>query len=205
VGESERAIREIFRKARQYAPTVVFFDEIDAIAYIRGTDIGSSRVGERIVSQLLTEMDGIGELQGVVVIAATNRPDMLDPALLRPGRFEKLIYVPPPDERSRLEILRIHTRGMPLDEDVDLVELARITEGYTGADLAALIREAGMMALRESISNPVIKWKHVEGALRKVRPSITRYMIEFYMRWLETARQLKAEEKKEVAPPTITF
>ncbi len=205
VGESERAIREIFRKARQYAPTVVFFDEIDAIAYVRGTDIGSSRVGERIVSQLLTEMDGIGELQGVVVIAATNRPDMLDPALLRPGRFEKLIYVPPPDERGRLEILRIHTRGMPLDDDVDLVELARITEGYSGADLAALVREAGMMALRENLSNPVVKWKHVEEALRRVRPSITRYMIEYYMRWLETARQIKAEEKREVVAPTITF
>jgi transitional endoplasmic reticulum ATPase len=205
VGESERAIREIFRKARQYAPTVVFFDEIDAIAYVRGTDIGSSRVGERIVSQLLTEMDGIGELQGVVVIAATNRPDMLDPALLRPGRFEKLIYVPPPDERGRLEILKIHTRGTPLDDDVDLVELARITEGYSGADLAALVREAGMMALRENLLNPVVKWKHIEEALRRVRPSITRYMIEYYMRWLETARQIKAEEKREVVAPTITF
>jgi transitional endoplasmic reticulum ATPase len=126
VGESERAVREIFRKARQYAPAVVFFDEIDAIAYVRGTDIGSSRVGERIVSQLLTEIDGIGELQGVVVVAATNRPDMLDPALLRPGRFEKLVYVPPPDERGRLEILRIHTRGMPLSDDVDLLERPQI-------------------------------------------------------------------------------
>ncbi|MEM0492119.1 MAG: CDC48 family AAA ATPase [Acidilobaceae archaeon] len=205
VGESERAIREIFRKARQYAPTVIFFDEIDAIAYIRGTDIGSSRVGERIVSQLLTEMDGISDLHNVVVMAATNRPDMLDPALLRPGRFEKLIYVPPPDEKSRLEILKIHTRTIPLADDVDLEELAKITEGYTGADIAALIREATMLALRENLPNPIIRWAHIEEALKKVRPSITRHMIEFYMRWLETARQIKTEARREVTAPTITF
>ncbi|MEM4655984.1 MAG: CDC48 family AAA ATPase, partial [Acidilobaceae archaeon] len=205
VGESERAIREIFRKARQYAPTVIFFDEIDAIAYIRGTDIGSSRVGERVVSQLLTEMDGISDLHNVVVMAATNRPDMLDPALLRPGRFEKLIYVPPPDEKSRLEILKIHTRTIPLADDVDLEELAKITEGYTGADIAALIREATMLALRENLPNPIIRWVHIEEALKKVRPSITRHMIEFYMRWLETARQIKTEARREVTAPTITF
>ncbi len=205
VGESERAIREIFRKARQYSPAIVFFDEIDAIAYVRGTDIGSSRVGERIVSQLLTEMDGIAELQGVIVIAATNRPDMLDPALLRPGRFEKIIYVPPPDAKGRLEILLIHTRGVPLAEDVDLEELAKLTEGYTGADLAALVREASMMALRENINNPIVKWTHIEHALRKVRPSITRQMLEFYARWMEAARQLRTEERRETATPTITF
>ncbi|MEM4771099.1 MAG: CDC48 family AAA ATPase [Acidilobaceae archaeon] len=205
VGESERAIREIFRKARQYAPTVIFFDEIDAIAYIRGTDIGSSRVGERVVSQLLTEMDGISDLHNVVVMAATNRPDMLDPALLRPGRFEKLIYVPPPDEKSRLEILKIHTRTIPLADDVDLEELAKITEGYTGADIAALIREATMLALRENLPNPIVRWTHIEEALKKVRPSITRHMIEFYMRWLETARQIKTEARREVTAPTITF
>lgn len=205
VGESERAIREIFRKARQYSPAIVFFDEIDAIAYIRGTDIGSSRVGERIVSQLLTEMDGIADLQGVIVIAATNRPDMLDPALLRPGRFEKIIYVPPPDAKGRLEILLIHTRGVPLAEDVDIEELAKLTEGYTGADLAALVREASMIALRENLNNPIVRWAHIEQALKKIRPSITRQMLEFYARWMEAARQLRTEERREAAAPTITF
>ncbi len=189
VGESERAIREIFRKARQYAPAIVFFDEIDAIAYMRGTDV-SSRVGERIVSQLLTEIDGITDLQDVVVIAATNRPDIIDPALLRPGRLEKLIYVPPPDEEGRLEILRIHTRNMPLGEDVDLRELARQTEGYTGADLAALVREAAMIALRHNIDSRRVEWIHFEEALRKVKPSVTKQMVEYYQRWLEQARQI---------------
>ncbi len=201
VGESERAIREIFKKARQYAPSVIFFDEIDAIAYMRGTEVGT-RVGERIVSQLLTEMDGITDLHDVVVIAATNRPDMVDPALLRPGRFEKLVYVPPPDERSRLEILRIHTRSMPLADDVDLRELARITEGYTGADLAALVREAALLALRENINNNLVTWKHFEEALAKVKPSITQQMIEYYQKWAETARQ-QAPTKERA--PTILY
>ena len=196
VGESEKAIREIFKKARQYAPAIVFFDEIDAIAYVRGTDVGS-RVGERIVSQLLTEIDGITDLQDVVVIAATNRPDIVDPALIRPGRLEKLIYVPPPDEEGRLEILRIHTRSIPLNDEVDLRELARMTEGYTGADLAALVREAAMIALRDDINMRSVGWKHFEDALKKVRPSVTSQMIEYYQRWLEQARQIKAEAKTE--------
>jgi len=199
VGESEKAIREIFRKARQYSPAVVFFDEIDAIASVRGTDLGS-RVGERIVSQLLTEIDGISELSDVVVIAATNRPDMIDPALLRPGRLEKVIYVPPPDEEGRLEILRIHTRNVPLGRDVDLHELARRTEGYTGADLAALVREAAMHALRESISARHVTMKHFEQALRKVKPSVTDHMLEYYRRWLETARQIKVERRQRTEP-----
>ncbi len=203
VGESEKAIREIFKKARQYAPAIIFFDEIDAIAYMRGTDVGS-RVGERIVSQLLTEMDGITELHDVTVIAATNRPDILDPALLRPGRLEKLIYVPPPDEQGRIEILKIHTRTMPLADDVDLRELARITEGYTGADIAALVREAAMIALRESLENSVVSWRHFEEALRKVKPSVTRQMIEYYQKWLETARQMSVGERK-VEPLTISL
>jgi len=151
VGESEKAIREIFRKARQAAPTVIFFDEIDAIAPIRGYTHDSG-VTERIINQLLAEMDGIVPLNKVVVIAATNRPDILDPALLRPGRFDRLIYVPPPDKSARVEILKVHTRSVPLAEDVSLEEIAEKTEGYTGADLEALVREATINAMRKAYS-----------------------------------------------------
>ncbi len=203
VGESEKAIREIFAKARQHAPAVVFFDEIDAIAPPRGTDIGS-RVTERIVSQLLTEIDGISELHDVVVIAATNRPDMVDPALLRPGRLEKIVYVPPPDEKARLEILRIHTRKVPLADDVDLYELARRLEGYTGADIEALVREATMIALREDINAKYVSMRHFERALKKVRPSVTPQMLEYYKRWMEMMRQTAAPAKRSRAPE-ITF
>ena len=170
VGESERAVREVFRKARQVAPCVVFFDEIDALAPRRTSD-GSSKVTERVVAQLLTEMDGIEELRGVVVMAATNRPDLLDPALLRPGRFDRLIYVPPPDEEARLEILKIHARGMPLAGDVDLAEVARRTEGFSGADLKAVCFEAGMMALREGSEE--VGMRHFLTAVEEVGRSRT--------------------------------
>ncbi|MCG2883398.1 MAG: CDC48 family AAA ATPase [Sulfolobales archaeon] len=216
VGESEKAIREIFRKARQAAPTVVFFDEIDAVAPARGMGHDTSGVLERIVNQLLAEMDGITPLNRVVVIAATNRPDILDPALLRPGRFDRLIYVPPPDKQARLEILKVHTRKVALDEDVSLEELAERTEGYTGADLAALVREATLRALREAmkacgskaerectdqsckdtkiqecLKGSLIKVgkRHFDEALRKVRPSVSSEMVQFYQSWLEKARQ----------------
>ncbi len=188
VGESEKAIREIFRKARQYAPVIVFFDEIDAIAPARGFT-ADSHVTERIVSQLLTEMDGIVRLENVIVIAATNRPDILDPALLRPGRFDRLIYVPPPDKQARMEILRIHTKDMPLADDVDLEEIAGITEGYSGADLEALVREAALQALREDLNTTQVSMKHFEKALKTVKPSITEDMVRFYNMWAEQARK----------------
>ncbi|WP_338600933.1 CDC48 family AAA ATPase [Sulfolobus tengchongensis] len=148
VGESEKAVREIFRRARQTAPCVIFFDEIDSIAPMRGF-AHDSGVTERIVNQLLAEMDGIQQLNRVVVIAATNRPDILDPALLRPGRFDRLIYVPPPDEKARLEILKIYTKTLPIDSNINLEELAKKLEGYTGADIEALTREATMKVLRQ--------------------------------------------------------
>jgi transitional endoplasmic reticulum ATPase len=185
VGESERAIREIFRKARETAPCIVFFDELDSIATRRGvhTDAG---VTDRIVNQLLTEMDGIQPLMGVVVIGATNRPDLLDPALLRPGRFDRVIKVQIPDFRARLEIFKVHTREMPLDEDVNVERLARLTEGYTGADIEALCREAALNAAREfarslagkkpteeELKGIRVSWRHFEKALEKVKPSIT--------------------------------
>ncbi|MEM2454845.1 MAG: CDC48 family AAA ATPase, partial [Candidatus Bathyarchaeia archaeon] len=153
VGESERAIREVFRRAKQAAPSIIFFDEIDAIAPVRGGGYGDSHVTERVISQLLTEMDGIEELRGVIVLAATNRPDIVDPALLRPGRFDKLLYVPLPDLEARKEILGIHLRRKPLAEDVDIEELAKKTEGYTGADLAAICNTAVMLAIREHVMN----------------------------------------------------
>jgi len=188
VGESEKAVREIFKKARTYAPAVVFFDEIDAIAPTRGL-YADSRVTERVVSQLLTEMDSIEKLSNVIVIAATNRPDLVDPALLRPGRLEKIVYVAPPDRRARLEILRIHTKRMPLAEDVDLEEIAEQTDGYSGADLAALVREAAMNALREDLNISKVNMRHFRAAMNTIGPSITKEMIKFYEDWGRKARQ----------------
>jgi transitional endoplasmic reticulum ATPase len=171
VGESEKAVREIFRKARETAPCIIFFDELDSIAPRRGfhTDAG---VTDRIVNQLLTEMDGIQSLKGVVILGATNRPDILDPALLRPGRFDRVLYVPPPDKAARLAIFKIHTREMPLDEDVDLDILASVTEGYTGADIEAVVREAAMLAARENINAQKVSMRHFEKALLKIKPSV---------------------------------
>jgi len=192
VGESEKAIRQVFRRARMVAPAVVFFDEIDSIAGIRGSD--PSGVIDRIVNQLLTELDGIQPLRKVVVIAATNRPDLLDPALLRPGRFDRLIYVPPPDYNARIQIFRVHTRKMPLNDDVNIEELARKTEGYTGADIAAVCKEAAMIALREKYrstgSLDVVKvgMEHFMKALERVMPSLSKSDIEMYER---LARELK--------------
>ncbi len=183
VGESEKAVRQIFRRAKLVAPSIVFFDEIDAIAPVRGSD--TNRVTERIVAQLLSEMDGVAEMKDVVVIATTNRPDLVDPALLRPGRLERLIYVPPPDEKARLEIFKVHTRNMKLADDVDLEELAKRTEGYTGADIAAVCREAGMAAIREAVEKgkehiDAVHMKHFEQALKKIRPSLTPEQIREY-------------------------
>ncbi|GAB6148033.1 CDC48 family AAA ATPase [Stetteria hydrogenophila] len=188
VGESERAVRKIFERARQVAPAIVFFDEIDAIAPARGYRHDTSGVTDRIVNQLLTEMDGIVPLKNVVVIAATNRPDIIDPALLRPGRFDRVIYVPPPDKEARKQILEIHTRKVPLAEDVDLDKLAEMTEGYTGADLAALVREAVMIKLREKLEVGPVKMEHFLKALKKVPPSLT---PEDVRRYEKLARELK--------------
>jgi len=186
VGESEKGVREIFRKARQAAPCIIFFDEIDAIAPKRGGDFGDSHVTERLISQLLTELDGLEILTNVVVIGATNRPDIVDPALLRPGRFDRLLYVPPPDRDSRVQILKIHIKKKPLDETIDIEKLADQTDGYTGADIASLSSAAVMLALREHVSkykDPKeaeqhkdelkINMKHFEDAMKKIRPLST--------------------------------
>lgn len=177
VGESEKAIREIFKKAKQSAPAVVFLDEIDAIAPRRGS-YADSGVTERIVNQLLTSMDGIENMEGVVVIASTNRPDIIDPALLRPGRFDRMIYIPVPDKDARLKILKVHTRNMPLDSDVDLNKLAERMENYVGADIENVCREAGMFAIRENAEK--VSMKHFEKALEKIPPSMTEESIKYY-------------------------
>ncbi|MEM4349257.1 MAG: AAA family ATPase, partial [Candidatus Nitrosocaldus sp.] len=166
VGESERGVREVFRRARQAAPCVIFFDEIDSLAPIRGMG-GDSMVTERVVSQLLTEMDGIQSLQGVVVLAATNRIDMMDPALLRPGRFDKLVYVPMPDKYARHKILEIHVKNKPLAPDVNLEKIAEMTEDFSGADVAAVVNTAVSLVLHEYLAkypNPEEAAKHVEEA-----------------------------------------
>jgi transitional endoplasmic reticulum ATPase len=183
VGESEKGGRETFRKTRQAAPCIIFFDELDAIAPVRGGSHGDSHVTERVISQFLTEMDGLEILTNVVVIGATNRPDIIDPALLRPGRFDRILYVAPPDRDSRLQILKIHTKKKPLAEDVNIEQLADKTDGYTGADIASLSSAAVMISLREHVSkypNPKeaenqtkslkINMKHFEDAMKKIRP-----------------------------------
>jgi len=186
VGESERAVREVFRKARQAAPTIIFFDELDSITPVRGTGLGSSQVTERVISQILTELDGLEELKDVVVIGATNRLDIVDPALLRPGRFDKLLEVPTPDLDARKEILRIHL-DKPLAEDVKIDVLAEKTEGYTGADLAALANTTAMLVIKEHITKSKtlekakenlkdlkITMKDFEKTLEKMKPSSQR-------------------------------
>src|ERR671914_1200695 len=156
VGESEKGVREVFRKARQASPCVIFFDELDAIAPRRGGPEGDARVTERVISQMLTELDGLEDLKGVVVIGATNRPDIIDEALLRPGRFDRILEVPVPDKESRREILKIHTSKKPLDHDtVNIDKLVELTEGYTGADIAAMVNAAAMSAIKEHMMTSV--------------------------------------------------
>ena len=170
VGESEKGVREVFRKARQTAPTVIFFDEIDSIASTRGGSNTDSGVTQRVVNQLLTEIDGLEELQDVAVIAATNRVDILDPALTRPGRFDRHVKVDDPDEEARVAIFEVHTKEMPLSEDVDIEVLAKRTEGFVGADIEAVCREAVMLTLRENLKADKVNMKHFKEAMRKVKP-----------------------------------
>lgn len=170
VGESEKGVREVFRKARQTAPTVIFFDEIDSIASVRSGSTADSGVTQRVVNQLLTEIDGLEELQDVAVIAATNRPDILDPALLRPGRFDRHVKVDDPDREARLAIFKVHTKDMPLADDVNLEKLADKTEGYVGADIEAVCREAAMLTLRENMDAEEVPMKHFLEAMEKIKP-----------------------------------
>ncbi|MBI2499316.1 CDC48 family AAA ATPase [Candidatus Woesearchaeota archaeon] len=192
VGESEKGIRKVFEKARQAAPTIIFFDEIDAIASRRGGIDEGSRATERVVNQLLTEMDGLEEMAGVVVLAATNRPDMLDPGLLRPGRFDKILSTKIPDILSREEIFNIHTKNMPLTSDVNLKDLARETEFFVGADIEGLCREAALIALRKNIKVKQICMEDFKEALEKTKPSIQEDELKRYKEieeeYIRTAR-----------------
>ena len=191
VGESEKAIREVFRKARMAAPTVIFFDEFDSLVPRRGMGYADSGVSERVISQLLTEMDGVITLEDVVIIAATNRPDIVDPAVLRPGRFDRLIYVPEPDEKARLEIFKLYTKGMPLTKDVDIVELARTTKGYSGADIEALCREAAMNALRKDVTSKEVTFGDFQKAMEKIGPSVSPDMETWYKGFMKQVRRVQ--------------
>jgi len=171
VGESERAVRELFRRAAEAAPTMIFLDEVDALAPRRGQS-SDSGVGDRVVAALLTELDGVEPVRDVVVLGATNRPELVDPALLRPGRLERVVYVPPPDADARTEILKAAARKTPLTDGVDLAEVATTLDGYSAADCAALIREAALTAMRESLEATEVTADHLSAARKKVRPSL---------------------------------
>jgi len=212
VGESEKAIREVFRKARQASPCIIFFDEIDSVAPVRGSSSGDSNVTERVISQFLTEMDGLEELRNVVIIAATNRPDIVDPALLRPGRFDRLLLVPPPDLEARKQIFRIHTKKTPLAEDVKLDELARKTEGYTGADIASICNTAVMLSIKEHIGKAKdaedakkrakglkVAKRHFDEAMQKVKP-ISSQELRMYERFSQQFADTKTGLQKVPAP-----
>jgi transitional endoplasmic reticulum ATPase len=189
VGKSEEGVRKIFERARQVSPCIIFFDEIDSLAGKRGVDHGQ-KVTERVLNQILAEMDGLEDLNDVLVVGATNRPDMLDPGILRPGRFDKILLVNAPSQKGRENILKIHTKKMPIGEkgkefskDMKikfLLEIAKKTDGYSGADLEAVAREAAMLSLREDIGAKIVTKKHFEKALDKFKPSITKSTIETY-------------------------
>jgi len=189
-GESEKKVAEFFHRAKQVAPTILFFDELDSIAPVRGGGLGESQVTERVVNQMLAEMDGMEELKGIVVLAATNRPDMIDPALLRPGRFDEIVYVPIPDRMARMEIIRTHTKGMALDSDVNLEKLTEITDRYTGADIAGVCMKAGLYALRENPEARRVTMEHFFRAIKEAIPSVTEEMEKEYEKM---ARKVKQE------------
>jgi transitional endoplasmic reticulum ATPase len=191
VGESEKAIREVFRKARMAAPAVIFFDEIDSLAPRRGLGFADGGVSERVISQLLTELDGIVALEDIVVIAATNRPDIVDPAVIRPGRFDRLIYVPEPDVKSRLQIVKIYTKNMPLAKDVGLEGLVEMTKSYSGADIEALCRESAMYALRRDVNTKEVGMRDFQEAMKRTGPSISPDMEKWYKSFIQQVRTVQ--------------
>jgi len=195
VGESEQGVRKIFKKARQVAPSILFFDEIDSLAPARGRSTGSN-VSDTVVNQILTEIDGMEGLENVVVIAATNRPDIVDPGLLRPGRFDRHILTPLPDEESRKKIFKIHTKDMPLSKDVKIAKLAEMTEGYVGADIEALCREAAMLALRKTMKAKEVNSGNFEEAIKAIRPTMSDELQQSYEKILQTFKKNIASDVK---------
>lgn len=202
VGESEKAIRETFKKARQVAPCVVFFDEIDSIAPMRSATSEDGKVSERVVNQLLTELDGLEPLKEIVVIAATNRPDIIDPALLRSGRFDRMVLVGQSTLSGRKKIFNIHTRNIPLGDDVNIDEMAKITEGFVGADIEAVCREAVMLSLRNDFENEKVEMKYFTEAMNKVRPTLSENLVEYYEK---IQAQFKGGVRKEEASSYIGY
>jgi transitional endoplasmic reticulum ATPase len=199
VGESEKAVREVFRKARTAAPAIIFFDELDSIAPSRGRISGDSNVTERMVSQLLTEMDGLESMKDLVVLAATNRPDLIDRALLRKGRFDRWVYIPPPTAKGREAIFEIYLDRMPLDKDVKIKKLVEATENFVGGDIENLCKEAGMHALKEDLDIDLVSWRHFEEAMKAVQASITPKDIADYEKMNEEFQRTAA--KPSTAPP----
>ncbi len=193
-GESEKHIAEIFKKARQVAPAIIFLDELDALAPMRGIAVGEPHVTERVVNQLLSELDGLEELRSVVVIGATNRPDIIDPALLRPGRFDEMILVPVPDEKTRLDIFKVHTKKMSQAPDVNLDDLVKLTEDFTGADIATVCKKAGRLALREDINAKNVKQKHFLAAVEETGPSVTSDVMKYYEQIKDELRKKRAKQ-----------
>ncbi|MBC8495353.1 CDC48 family AAA ATPase [archaeon] len=199
VGESEKAVRKIFEKARQTAPTIIFFDEVDAMAHKR-TGTSDSHANERVVNQMLTEMDGLQELTDVVIIAATNRPDMIDTALLRPGRFDRIVLAPIPDKKTREAIFKVHMKGMSLSKNVDAKKLVEKTEFYVGADIEAICREAAILALRDDIKIKSVEMKYFEQALEKVRPSASKDIEEAYKKLKDQFTSARGKSMQEEKP-----
>jgi len=198
VGKSEEGVRKIFERARQVSPCIIFFDEIDSMAGKRGMEQGQ-KVTERVLNQMLSEMDGIEDLSNVIVIGATNRPDMLDSALLRPGRFDRILLVGAPSKEGRENILKIHTKNMPLAKDVKTEKIIEMTEGYVGADIESMVREAAMLALREDIESKEVHMKNFEEAIKKVGASVSKSDMDRY-RKIETDYLKSAKAALEVAP-----
>ena len=197
VGESEKAIREIFRKAKMASPCIIFFDEFDSIAPSRGRHTSDSGVSEKVLSQFLTELDGLEVSKDLVVIAATNRPDILDPALIRPGRIDRILLVPLPDEAGRLEILKIFTKGMPLASGIEIEDLTEMIEGFSGADIETWCREAAMIALRENIRARKVTYENFKDARKDVNPTLTREIIDWYEKFGDKLKSRRIEESKE--------
>jgi transitional endoplasmic reticulum ATPase len=197
VGESEKAIREIFRKAKMAAPCIIFFDEFDSIAPSRGRHTSDSGVSEKVLSQFLTELDGLEVMKDILVIAATNRPDILDPALIRPGRIDRILLVPAPNEKAKIEILKIFTKNMPLAANTNIEKLAELTSDFSGADIETWCREAAMIALRENIRARKVTVEHFKEARTEIHPSVTKEVTDWYEKFGKKLKSRIIEETKE--------